>query len=110
MLLGILRRWGTHNFHPLPKEVVHFDVIYLLLLELRQWPGALVLMKIKSHSGCLLNERANECSDLGRLTKGLELCPGRQKHGFLWLRVKPIVRRLHGVGYCWAPCGGRGEI
>ena len=22
-LLDILRKWGTHNLHPLPKEVVH---------------------------------------------------------------------------------------
>jgi hypothetical protein len=38
VFLDILRRWGTHNFNPLPKKVVH-DVIYLLLLELRQWLG-----------------------------------------------------------------------
>ena len=56
VLLDILRKWGTHSFHPRPKEVVHFDVIYPLLLELRQWLGDLVLMKIKSHTGCLLNE------------------------------------------------------
>ena len=48
VLLDILRKWGTHNVHPRPKEVVHFDVIYPLLLELRQWLGDLVLMKIKS--------------------------------------------------------------
>jgi hypothetical protein len=36
VLLDILRRWGTHNFNPQPKEAVHFDVIYPLLLELRQ--------------------------------------------------------------------------
>ena len=33
VLLDILWRWGTHNFNPRPKEVVHFDVIYPLLLE-----------------------------------------------------------------------------
>ena len=25
VLLDILRKWGTNNFHPRPKEVVHFD-------------------------------------------------------------------------------------
>ncbi len=54
VLLEILRRWGTHNFNPRPKEVAHFDVIYPVLLELRQWIGDLVLVKVKSHSGCLL--------------------------------------------------------
>ena len=66
VLLDILHKWGTHNFHPRPKEVVHFDVIYPLLLELRQWSRDLVLMKVKSHTGCLLNERADEYDDLGR--------------------------------------------
>ncbi len=44
VLLDNLCMWGTHNFHPLPKEVVHFDVISPLLHELRQWSGDLVLM------------------------------------------------------------------
>ncbi len=65
VLLDILRKWGTYNFHPRPQEVVHVDVIYPLLLELRQWLGNLVLMKIKSHTGCLLNERADEYAELG---------------------------------------------
>ena len=94
VLLDILRKWGTHNFYPRPKEVVHFDlqVIYPLLLELRQWFGDLVLMKIKSHhdTGCLLNERADKYADLGRTAEGPELCPGPQKYGSLWLL--PIVR------------------
>ena len=46
VLLDILRKWGTQNFHPRPKEV-HFDFIYPLLR---------VNEKIKSHTGCLLNE------------------------------------------------------
>jgi hypothetical protein len=49
-------------------------------------------MKIKSHIGCLLNERADGYADLGQSAEGLELCPGPQKHGSLWLRVKHIVR------------------
>ncbi len=91
VLLDILSQWGTYNFHPRPQEVVHFDVIYPLLLELRQWSGDLVLMKIKSHTGCLLNERADEYAELGRSAEGPELCSGPQKYGSLWLRVKPFV-------------------
>ena len=56
-----------------------------------QWSGDLVLMKIKSHTGCLLNERADEYAELGRSAEGPELCSGPQKYGSLWLRVKPIV-------------------
>ncbi len=92
VLLDILQRWGRHNFNPLPKEVVHLDVIYLLLLELRQWIWDLVLVKVKSHSGYLLNERADEQADLGRSADCSLLCPGPRKHSVLWLRIVPIVR------------------
>ena len=27
VLLDILRRWGRHDFHPNPKDEVHFDII-----------------------------------------------------------------------------------
>ena len=37
VLLDILCKWGTYNFHPRPREVVRFDVIYPLLLELYQY-------------------------------------------------------------------------
>jgi hypothetical protein len=53
-----------------------------------------MLMKIKSHTGCLLNERADGYAELGRLAEGPEMCPGPQKYGSLWLQVKPIVRDL----------------
>ncbi len=39
VVLDIIRKWGSNNFHPTPKEVVHFAVIYPLLQELRQWSG-----------------------------------------------------------------------
>ena len=52
--------------HPSPKEVVHFAVIYPLLQELHQWLGRVTLVKVKSHTGCLLNERADELAELGR--------------------------------------------
>jgi hypothetical protein len=51
-------------------------------------------MKIKSHTGCLLNERADEYAELSQSAEGPELCPCPQKYGSLWLRVKPIVREF----------------
>ena len=45
------------------------------------------------HTGCLLNERADEYAELGLLAEGPELCPGPQKYGSLWLLVKPIQVR-----------------
>ncbi len=67
VVLDIIRKWGCSDFHPSPKEVVHFAVIYPLLQELRWWIGKVTMVKEKSHTGCLLNEqRADELPELGR--------------------------------------------
>jgi ribonuclease HI len=76
ILLDILHRWGRSNFHPRPKDIAHFDVIVPLLHELRQWYGRVALVKVKSHTGCLLNERADECAELGYTSDHDILCPG----------------------------------
>jgi hypothetical protein len=44
VILDILRKWGRNDFHPNPKEIVHFAVIRPLLHELRQWSGKLTLV------------------------------------------------------------------
>jgi hypothetical protein len=36
VVLDIIRKWGRNDFHPSPKDVVHFAVIYPLLQELCQ--------------------------------------------------------------------------
>ena len=94
VILDILRKWGRSEFHPDPKEIIHFTVIYPLIEELRQWTGNITLFKVKSHTGCLLNERADEQAELGRTAEGPEICPGPQKYGSFWLRVRPEIRRL----------------
>ena len=71
---------------------MHFAVIYPLLQELRQWLGRVTLVKVKSHTGCLLNERADELAELGRQAENPEICPGPQKYGSFWLRIRPVVR------------------
>ena len=50
VVLGILQKWGHSDFHPGPKEIVHFAVIRPLLHELRQWSGSVTLVKVKSHT------------------------------------------------------------
>ena len=92
VLLNILQNWGTANFNPEPNDVVHFDVILPLLEVLRQWPHPVRLVKVKSHTGCLLNERADELAELGRQAENPEICPGPQKYGSFWLRIRPVVR------------------
>ncbi len=75
-------RWGRIDFYPDPKEVVHFDVIHHILFELHQLSGNVTLVKIKSHTGCLMNdsERADEQAELGRKAEGPEICQGPQKY------------------------------
>ena len=94
VVLDILSKWGRNDFYPEPKEIVHFDVICPLLHVLRHWTGNVTLVKIKSHTGCLMNERADELAELGRKTEGPEICPGPQKYGSFWLRTRQAVREL----------------
>ena len=92
VILDILRKWGRSDYHPGPKEIIHFTVLRPLLEELRQWRGTVTLVKVKSHTGCLLNELADEQAELGRANEGSEICPGPQKYGSFWLRVRPTAR------------------
>ena len=91
VILDILRKWGRSDYHPGPKEIIHFTVLRPLLEELRQWRGTVTLVKVKSHTGCLLNELADEQAELGRANEGSEISPGPQKYGSFWLRVRPTV-------------------
>ncbi len=78
VVLDILSKWGRTNFYPDPKdsEVVHFDIICHLLMELRQWTGNVTLVKVKSHTGCRMNERADEHAD--SLRNSVERQKGRR--------------------------------
>jgi ribonuclease HI len=94
VMLNILQHWGKADFNPDPNDVVHFDVILPLLEALRQWPHPVRLMKVKSHTGCLLNERADEQAELGYDDTAQEICPAPQKFGSLALRTRQHVREL----------------
>jgi ribonuclease HI len=99
VVLDILRKWGHSDFHPGPKEVIHFTVVRPLIAELCRWAGNITLLKVKSHTGCLKNERADELAELGRrgdrrTDEGPEICPGPQKYVSFWLQVRPETRRL----------------
>jgi hypothetical protein len=41
VLLDILRKWGTHNFYPRPKEVVHHHHHHASLLKIINKTGSL---------------------------------------------------------------------
>ena len=91
-LLLILQKWGKLNYNPEPKDIVHFDVIEQLLKALRRWPSQVRLVKIKSHTGCLLNERSDEQVEIGYSAKDPEAFPGPQKFASLSIRARSQVR------------------
>jgi hypothetical protein len=49
---------------------------------------------MSSHTGCLVNKRADEQAKLGRMAEGSAICPGPQKYGPFWLCVLPAVREI----------------
>ncbi len=84
VLLDILQRWGQVSFHPHPADVIHFDVIFSLLHELRRRKGPMQLVKVKRHTVCLLNERADEWAERGFHAEPPDICPGSVT---VWLGV-----------------------
>jgi len=93
-LLQFLSKWGRANYWPGPKEIIHFDVLLPLLKTLRAWPREVVLLKVKSHSGCHHNELADERAAVGASLDEPPCFDGPKKYGVLQLRVKPAVRDL----------------
>ena len=93
VLLTILKNRGHSEFQPVPRDIVHFDVLLPLLAELRSWTGTIFLVKVKSHAGCRLNEIADELADLGLKSREEQLFPGPAKYGTLWLRIRKSWRQ-----------------
>ncbi len=95
ILLHILDHCGRLNYHPGPTVVIHFDVIMQLLGVLRQRQLPIRLVKVKSHSGCLLNDRSDEQADRGYTVETPEAFPATPKFTSLTLRVHNPVRELN---------------
>ncbi len=53
VLLVIVERREQVSLHLHPADVIHFDVIFPLLHELRRRTGLVRLVKVKSQTGCL---------------------------------------------------------
>ena len=69
VLLMLLLRWSTVDFWPDPEDVKYFDVIGSCLHKLRRRTECtrLVRLKVKSHSGLLMNDRADALAEQGRV-------------------------------------------
>jgi ribonuclease HI len=95
VLLTILLRWGRVDFWPDPDDVRHFDIISSCLNKLRRRTGPTRLVKVKSHSGLLMNDRADALAEQGRLSEEPPRWPGARKLEPLRLVVRQSVRELH---------------
>jgi len=82
-LLQLISRWGRADFWPGPQDIIHFDVLLPLLRLLRSWLADVILVKVKSHSGCYHNDIADECASIGCESDLPQLFPGPQKYGLL---------------------------
>ena len=59
VLLMYLSKWGQSDFLPDPGDMVHFDVIFLLIKKIQDWLQKVTLIKVNRHSGCFLIEMAD---------------------------------------------------
>ena len=91
VLLWILARWGSLDFWPDPEDIPHLDIIGSCLQRLRLRTAATRLVKIKGHSGLLLNVRADALADLGRSSEEVRW-PGPRKLSYLQLRARESLR------------------
>jgi len=92
VLLWILMRWGSLDFWPDPADIPHLDIISSCLQRLRHRTAATRLVKIKGHSGLLLNVRADMLADLGRSSEEVRW-PGPRKLSYLQLRARESLRQ-----------------
>ena len=76
VLLQILQKWGRSDFWPDSRNIIHFDVIFPLIQEIRQWTEPLKLVKVISHAGCQLNEMADERAFQGCASDDEPVFPG----------------------------------
>jgi hypothetical protein len=76
--VGHFREMGDSKFIPLPKDVRHFNVLFPLLCALRQWQYHALLVKVKSHTWCRMNEKADELAERGYCEDSPEVCSARR--------------------------------
>ena len=95
-LLLLMMRWGHADFSPSEDDVKHFDIIEPCIQMLRQRTGVTRFVKVKSHSGILLNERADVLAEQGRHKQEDLRWPGPRKLDRLRLSVRKCLRSLFG--------------
>ena len=92
VLLVVLSRWGHEDFWPDPEDIKHFDIIEPCIQLLRKRTAVTKFVKVKSHSGILLNERADDLAGQGCDCEEETRWPGPSKLDPLRLAARTYVR------------------
>lgn len=95
VLLSILAHWGQEDFWPDMDEIKHFDIIEPCLRRLRRRRATTRLVKVKSHSGILMNERADALADIGCASDDEPSWPGPRKSDPLQLCPRDSIRKAY---------------
>ena len=94
MVLEILHKWGKHDHHPRPREIVHVDAICPPLIELRQWTGNITLVKVKSITWYLLDECAESWLSWAGLKRNLCSVLACKSVGPFGLGLDPLLDKF----------------
>ena len=95
VLLVVLARWGQEDFWPDPEDIKHFDIIAPCIQLLRKRTAVTKFVKVKSHSGILHNERADDLAGQGCDGEESPRWPGPCKLDPLRLAARAYVRDVY---------------
>ena len=95
-LMDNLSKWGRLDFWPDQEDLRHFDILESCIRRLRCRQAETRIVKVKSHSGLLMNDRADALAEDGRHSDDPPCWPGPRKPSPLCLRARSVVRAASG--------------
>ena len=95
-LMDNLSKWGRLDFWPDQDDLKHFDILESCIRRLRCRQAETRIVKVKSHSGLLMNDRADALAEDGRHSDDPPCWPGPRKPSPLCLRAGSVVRAASG--------------
>ena len=95
-LLQTLSRWGSVDFAPSREELENSDIIMDTLRTLKTRCGKTHFVKVKSHAGCMMNERADAAASRGMNAGAPDHLPAHWAGSFASLKlfVRPHLRTM----------------
>ena len=96
-LMDNLSKWGRLDFWPDQDDLRHFDILESCIRRLRCRQAETRIVKVKSHSGLLMNDRADALAEDGRHSDDPPCWPGPRKPARcaceldLWFGLPPAI-------------------